>query len=725
MITGGASLEVVTGHEVTLDFFKTLGVSAQIGRTFVPEDYRDARSVILAYDLWQSRYAGDPAIAGRKISLDNAEYTIVGVMPKGFYPTRIEAPRFWLPLEFDPQTKMSRVRWGLTVIARLKDGVSLDQVQREFDVISDHLSAAYSEHYDNMCAVVAPVSAYLLSQYERLFVLLIGAVGLLLVIACANVASLLLARGSERSREFALRAALGAGRARLIRQLLTESVLLASAGGVLGVVFAKFGIRPLLALLPAASRIPRLDSVELSLPVLAFTCAVALITGILFGLAPAMRLSRPNLNDALKESGRGNSEGAGARRWTDGLVATEVALALVLLVAATSLVRNFRSLLASDAGFRPDRVLALSLTVPTHRYGPYRTGEGNPSRAHLFAELERRVSEIPGVESATATALLPMRHGPNPWALHIEGKPAPPASAGEYGGAARTNKTGLYNHGSISIERVSPSFFATFGIPLRRGRVFTPQDTGGRPMVALINEACAKFFGGEDPIGKSIIIDMTSYFPRMTVVGVVADSKMNALDRAAYPTVYWAINQLPSSNTWIAVRTKGDPGSIAGAVQGAVRQLDRDLAIGDVQTMPAILSDSLWKPRFAAVLIALFASIAAVLTAAGIYAVFSYLVSRRTQEMGVRVALGASRGQIIGLVLFSVLRVTAIGIAIGVGGTLLLGRVLTSQFNAVRPNDAIVIAAVAALLAAVAILASLRPAIRATAIDPLAALRQE
>ena len=297
--------------------------------------------------------------------------------------------------------------------------------------------------------------------------------------------------------------------------------------------------------------------------------------------------------------------------------------------------------------------------------------------------------------------------------------------SGEYGGAARTNRTGLYNHGSISVERVTPGFFATFGIPLQRGRAFTSQDAAGRPMVAVINEACAKLFGGEDPVGKSIIIDMTSYFPRTTVVGIVADSKMNALDRAPYPTVYWAMDQMPSSNAWIAVRTNGDPASAASAVQAVVGQLDRDLAITEVTTMPAVLSDSLWKPRFASVLIAVFGGLAAILTAAGIYAVFSYLVSRRTQEMGVRVALGAARSQILGLVLASALRVTAAGIAIGICGSLLLGRVLTSQFNAIRPNDASAIAAVAAMLTVVAVLASLRPAIRATAVDPLTALRQE
>jgi len=309
--------------------------------------------------------------------------------------------------------------------------------------------------------------------------------------------------------------------------------------------------------------------------------------------------------------------------------------------------------------------------------------------------------------------------------MHIEGRPAPPAKSSEYGGAARTNKTGLYNHGSISIERVTPRFFETFGIPLHRGRVFTPQDTPGRPMVAVINEACAKFFGGEEPVGKNIIIDMTSYFPRMTVVGVVADSKMNALDRTAYPTVYWAMEQMPSANAWVAVRSKGDPSSVAVAAQAAIRQLDPDLAITEVRPMPAVMSDSLWRPRFAAVLIAVFAGIAAALTAAGIYAVFSYLVSRRNQELGVRVALGAGRREIVGLVLWSVLRITAVGIAVGIAGSLLLGRVLTSQFNAVQPNDAVAIAGVAASLLAVALLAGLRPALRATRVDPFAALRQE
>jgi putative ABC transport system permease protein len=725
MLTGGSEVEVVSGHEVTPEFFETLGTAAQVGRTFVPEDYRDGRSLILSYELWQSRYGGDTSVAGRKISLDNAEYTVVGVMPRGFYPTRIDPPKFWLPKIWDPRVQHSRVNWGLTTYARMKDGVTLEQVQREFDVISDRLSAAYSEHYDNMCAVVVPAAGYLFSQYEKFFALLLGAVALLLLIACANVANLLMARGAERGREFALRAALGAARGRLIRQLLTESVLLAGAGGVLGIVLARIGVRPLLALFPAASRVPRLDSVELSIPVLIFTFGVALLTGMLFGLAPALRLSHPDLNDTLKESGRGNSEGARARRWTDLLVATEVALALVLLVAATSLVRSFRQLLTTDPGFRPERVLALSVAVPNHHYGSYRTGEANPSRARLFAELERRTSEIPGVAASTVTGLLPLRHGPNPWSMHIVGMPAPPPVAGEYGGAARTNKTGLYNHGSISIERVSPRFFETFGIALRSGRVFTQQDSAGRPMVTVINEAAAKLFQGEDPIGKSIIIDMTSYFPRMTVVGIVADSKMNALDKASYPTVYWPMEQMPSANAWVAIRTAGAPSSVAAAVQSAIRQFDSDLAITEVQTMPAVMSDSLWRPRFAAVLIGVFAAIAAALTAAGIYAVFSYMVTRRTQEMGLRVALGASRRQIVELVLWSAMRVTAAGIIAGIVGALLLGSVLTSQFNAAAPNDAVVITCVAGSLAVIAMLASLRPAMRATGIDPLVALRQE
>jgi putative ABC transport system permease protein len=725
LLTGGATAEVVQGHEVTPAFFETLGVRAQFGRTFVPEDY-GSRAVILSHELWQTRYGGDAGIAGRTISLDNADYTVIGIMPRGFYPTRLEPPQFWLPLVFSPETKHSRVRWGLTIIARLKPGVTVDQSQSEMDVIAGRLSAAYPEHYDNMAAVVAPVTGYLYSQYEQMFYGLLGAVALVLLIACANVANLLLARATEREREFALRAALGATRVRLVRQLMTESVLLAAMAGVAGVLMAKLGIGPILALLPVISRVPRLSSVDLNLPVLGFTCLVALATGVLFGLAPALRFSRPDLNEALKEGGRGNSSGSRTRLLSDALVVGEVALALVLLVSAGLLVQSFYALLKTDPGFRPERVLAVSVTVPTHLYGSYETGGANPSRARLFAELERQLSQIPGVTSAATTSLLPLRHGPNPWAMHVAGRPAPPANQTEYGGAARTNRTGLYNHGSISVERVSPGYFAALGIPLLRGRLLTPQDTAGRPMVALVNQTLAtKYFPGEDPVGKSIIIDMTSYFPRMTIAGVVSDSRMNAMDRETYPTVFWAMDQMPGSNAWLVVRTRMEPESVAAPVQEMVRRVDRDLAITEVKAMPDVIRESLWRPRFAATLFTVFAVLATILTAAGVYAVFSYLMSRRMQEMGVRVALGAGRKQIVALVMWPALRLTSIGVAVGAAAILVLSRVSGSQLFGARSSGLGLTVSLAAAITVVALAACLRPALRATRVDPLVALRQE
>jgi putative ABC transport system permease protein len=725
LLTGSGTAEVAQGHEVTPGFFEVLGTRPQLGRTFTAADY-DSRSVILSYELWQRRHGGDPGIIGRTISLDNAGYIVAGVMPRGFYPTRLDPPQFWLPLVFTPEMKHSRVRWGMTIVARLKPGVTLDRSQLEMDVIADRLTTAYPEHYDNMCAVVIPVTGYLYSQYERMFYMLLGAVALVLLIACANVANLLLARATQREREFALRAALGAARGRLIVQLMTESALLAGLAGIVGVVLARLGIGPILSLLPAISRVPRLAAVDLNLPVLAFACVAAIATGVLFGLAPALRFSRPDPNEALKEGGRGNSAGSRTRRLSDVLVVAEVALALVLLVSAGLLVRTFYGLLKTDPGFRPDHVLAVSVTVPTHHYGEYVTGGANPSRARLFAELERQIAQIPSVTAATATALLPLRHGPNPWAMHVVGRPAPPLNQSEYGGAARTNRTGLYNHGSISVERVSPGYFATFGIPLVRGRLFTGQDIAGKPMVALVNQTLAtKYFPGEDPVGKSVIVDMTSYFPRMTIVGVVADSKMNAMDRDPYPTVFWVLDQMPSSNTWIAVRARMEPEGAAAAVQETVRKLDRDLAITEVKAMPTVMGESLWRPRFAAALLTVFAALATLLTAAGVYAVFWYLISRRTQEMGVRVALGAGRWQIVTLVMWPALRLTLIGVMIGGVASFALGRAWGSHLFGARSGDPLLTMGLAAGITGVAMLACLRPALHATRIDPLVALRME
>ena len=728
LLSGNLEAKTVEAHEVDEAFFDTLGVNAILGRTLQPRDFQpgDSRIVVLSHALWKTQYGGDPGIIGKTISLDNGAYSVVGVMPEGFYPTRWESPMLWLPLAMDPAVKQSRVLWKLFTFARLKTGVSFEHAQREMDVISDRLTAAYPADYDNMSAVLTPVTGYLFSEYEKLFHMLLASVGLVLLIACANVASLLLARSMEREREFSVRAALGASRAQLVRQILTESLLLSGAGGLLGTALAFASIHPILALLPATNSVPRIQEVSLDWHVLIFTLGLSMVTGILFGSVPALRASRPDLNASLKEGGRTGSSGAAAKRAGDLLVVSEIAVSLVLLVAAGLLIRSLLQLVRSNPGFNPQGVLALSFDVPAHRYGKYEVGGLNSSRARLFQEMERRMRALPGVTSAAVTGLLPLRHGPNPWAMHIVGKPAPPQNRNDYGGAARHKESGLYNHGEISIERVTPGYFETFGIPLIKGRYFDARDNANAPMVALINETNARrYFGNDDPVGKTIIIDMTSYFPRMTVVEVVADSRLNSLDKEAYPEVFWSTAQLPSRDGWVVVRTSADPIGFARAARAAIREMDGDIAISEVKTMNEVLGESLWRQRLTAVLLGVFAGLAALLAGAGIYGVFSYLVSRRTKELGIRVALGATRTQILTLVLGSSLKLAAIGIAIGTAAALAAGRFLASWLYGVKSNDAFTIAAVSLMLLIIALLTCYFPARRAMRMDPVTVLREQ
>jgi len=728
LFNGGQRAETLEAHEVDEGFFETLGVRPELGRTFEPSDYTsgNSRLAVLSHVLWETRFGGDPGIVGKTITLDNAAHTVLGVMPRGFYPTRWEDPYLWLPLNMDPAVKQSRVLWKLFTFARLKPGVTFDQAQREMEVISDRLTAAYPEHYDNMNAVLTPVTGYLFSQFEKLFYTLLGAVGLVLLIACADVAALLVARSTERHRELAVRAALGASRGRLVWLVLTESLILSLGGAALGTALAFGFVRPVTSLLPAASRVPRIEEVALDWHVLAFTLGISLLAGLLFGILPALRASRPNLNESLKEAGRSGSAGAAAKRAGDILIVGEVAVSLVLLAGAGLLIRSFVQLLRTDPGFNPDRVLALSFGVPTHRYGKYETGGLNSTRARLFADIERRMLAVPGVRSAAVTGLLPLRHGPNPWAMHIEGKPAPPTNRNAYGGAARNKTTGLYNHGDVSIERVTPGYFKTFGIPLVRGRYFDVRDDANAPKVALVNETVARrYFGADDPVGRTIVIDMTSYFPRMTVVGVVADSRLNALDKEVYPEVFWPMAQLPSAGGWAALRTAADPVGLARAAQAAMRELDPEIAISEVTTMKDVLQGSLWRQRLTAVLLATFAGLSLALAAAGIYGVFSYLVNRRTKELGVRVALGASKAQILSLVLGSSLKLAVLGIGIGTAGALMAGRLMSSWLYGVQANDTLTFASVAVLLLLVALAACYIPAARATRVDPVIALRDQ
>jgi putative ABC transport system permease protein len=723
MFTGtdrGVAIDGVLAGE---GLFELLGVPPLLGRYFSMGDYaNDGHVVVLSHKLWIERYNGDIAIVGRNISIDNASYRVIGVMPKGFYPARWYEPQFWLPLQWVPATKYSRVLWGLIVYGRLKPGVTLDQAQADLDLVSSRLRAQYPADYDKMRAVVAPAAGYTFGHHERLFLLLLGAVVLVLLIGATNIANLLLARALEREREFSIRAALGASHGTLLREALAESLILAGIGGLLGITLSPLLTRPILALLPPSSQIPRVADVHIDLGVLAFTIFISISVGVLFGLVPGLRAAGASAALALREGGRGNSLSRQGRRLSDLLVVSEVGLSLVLLAGGALLMQTFLRLLHTDPGFRPEHALAFEVIVPVHHYGTYEIGGRNASRERLFRELVTRSSVVPGVQIAAAMANLPLRHGPNPWAISVEGRDSD--SRRDSGSAA--SGTRLPYHGSVSTQRVTPGYFAAFGIPLRRGRLFDEHDRPDSPMVAVINETAAqKYFPGEDPIGKRITIDMTSYFPRMTIVGIVGDSKLNALDREVYPQVFWPMAFLPGSNAWLVVRTSAEPKAVATEVRRAIQGVDSDLAIREVAPMSEIVQESLWPQRLSALLIGLLAVLATLVTLGGLYSVISYSVARRTKELGIRIAVGATWRDIAVTVLMYGLRIVGAGVLLGVTATLVLNRIMAGKLAAPAADSPWMLPMIAAGFTLLTVMACLPPLRRALSVDPLTVLRAE
>jgi putative ABC transport system permease protein len=727
LLTGRDKAEMLWANHVTEGFFETLGTRAELGRTFSADDYGPGagRVVILSHKLWRSRFGSDTAIVGHDISLDNQAYIVVGVMPEGFYPTRFNAPDLWTPRWFSAGEKYDRVAWGLTTFARLKPGVTIEQATSEMRVVAKAIETSHPEHYQDMGAVLVPADAELIGNYGELFLFLLSAVGLVLLVACVNVANLLLARTTDREQEFSVRAALGASRGRIVGQLLTESLLLSGTGTVLGLLLAYLAIPPVVSLLPDTGRIPRLDAVKLDLTVLGFTLLVAIVTGVLFGLAPALRASRVDLNEALKEAGRGNTASARGRRLGELLVIGEVASSLVLLVGAGLLVQSFQRMQRIESGFKPAKLLTLKIEVPEYRYGKYETGGKNSPRMRLYKELEQRIAALPGVESVAVTGKLPMKHGPNPWSVSVEGRDAPPRNP-EGGLVARNNKTGLYNHGSTSDQRVSPAYFSTLGMKLIRGRMLDESDRPDAPMAAVVNEAFVrKFFPDEDPIGKRVVVDYTSWFPKINIVGVVADAKLNGLDRNPFAEMFWPMAQAPSQNVWLIIRTAGDPLALASSVQREIRAVDRDLPTRELSPMETVIADSLWRPRFSAVLIGLFAGLALTLAAAGIYGVMSYSVSRRAHEMGLRIALGATARTILRLVVVRGLWLTGIGVMIGLTVSLSLSKLIAGHLYGIKASDPLTMIVLSLFLMSVAALACFIPAWRAACVDPMVVLRYE
>jgi putative ABC transport system permease protein len=720
---GDQQAESVWSHRVAEDFFETMGTPPALGRWFQKQDFdRSAAVAILRHDLWRSRFAGDPHVIGKLVRVDNLPYEVVGVMPEGFLPTYFQEPKIWLPLTFDPAEKMSRTAWGHIVFARMRAGVTADTAQAEMTHVADNLSRAEPDGYRTLTAVVAPMEGYMIGRYESLFFLLLGAVALVLLIACVNVAGLVMTRATDRDRDFTLRAALGASQWVLIRQVLAESLTLSLAGGALGVMLAYFGLKPLMTLLPAMSRIPRLDAVSVDAPVLAFSLAVCVLTGVLCGLWPALRSSRPDPANTLKESGR-SGRSAASNRATAGLVVLQVGLSVVLLMGAGLLLQNFRNLLNVDAGFRGDHMLGMRIRVPDYRYGTMQYLEPNVPRTRLYHEIEARLAAIPGVRRAAVTAQLPLKHGPNPWSISIEGRGAGAAGSPD---VTYSPRTGRYYHGNVSIQQVTPGYLETLGLAMRSGRWFDDRDHAGAPRVAVINETTARrYFAGEDPVGKRVLVDMTSKTPQFTIVGVVSDTRMNGLDKDIYPQIFWALDQIPPASAWVAVRTGVDPETMMTAVRNAVTQIDPELPITEFKTMREVIGETLWRPRLAAVLLTMFGALALVLAVTGVYSVVAYSVARRRQEMGLRMTLGAAPANVFRLVLAHGMRLTGCGVVIGIAASLSLSRFAASYLYGVKATDPATLFAVCAFLLAVSLLACLAPATRAARVDPMTSLRHE
>ncbi|MDQ3252890.1 MAG: ABC transporter permease [Acidobacteriota bacterium] len=702
---GDRAPELLGGARVTADLFSVLDAKPIIGRSFSPqEDQAGAAPVIvLSHRLWQRRFAADPNIVGRQVTLGGQSTIVLGVMPPDFkFPTRrIE---FLMPLNSQAslaQTLANRDAQFLNVIASLKPGVTLERAEAEISTIAQRLEQQFPETNTNRRARLVSLQDDIVGEIRPALLVLLGAVALVLLIACANVANLLLARAAARGREIAIRTALGASRARVVRQLLTESLLLSLVGGSLGLLLAAWGVDLLVAAAPA--NLPRLTEIGLDSRVLGFTVVVSVLTGIIFGLAPALQSSKLNLNETLKEGGRSGSEGTRRNRVRSLLVISEVALSLVLLVGSGLLIKSFWQLLQTDLGYRTERVLAHGLPISRTKYG-------EPQQAAAFyQQVLRHVETLPGVAATGYVSLLPL-DGNDVWdSFKIEGRPpfAPDDTA------------------DARSQVASPDYFRAMNIPLLRGRMLSERDAKDASQVIVVNEALTRrYFAGKDPVGQRIIIEGET--ATREIVGVVGDVRHQGLDKGADPEFYSSYLQSPHYNLQLVMRTaSSDPAGLASAVRNAIRELDKDQVVGAMGTMDELVAESVAPRRFNMTLLAAFASVALVLASIGIYGVMAYSVTQRTHEIGIRMALGAQRSDVLRMVIRQGMLLAFVGVAVGLVAAFALTRVMASLLYGVSATDPMTFIGVAMLLAIVALLACYIPARRATKVDPMVALRYE
>ena len=712
-LTGLDHPDRLLGLKVTQNLLPMLGVQPFLGRLFVKgEDEVGAEhEVILSYNLWQRRFSGDPNILGKAMVLNGNSYVIVGVMPQGFRfaPFWATHAELWVPNAFGDRIH-NRGGNSLRVFARLKGGVSLAQSRAEIASITARLQQQFPGTNGNV--VVMPLKEKVVGKIETPLLVLLGAVGFVLLIACANVAHMLLSRAAARQKEIAVRTALGARRFRVIRQLLTENLLLAVIGGGLGLLLAVWGIRTLVALSPGD--IPRLDSVAIDTRVMLFLFGATLLTSVAFGLAPAMQASAVNLSDTLKEGGRGSSDGIRRNRLRSFLVATEFALALVLLIGAGLMIRSFYALRAVDPGFNPHDVVSMVVSVAG-------SNEARPGRRETFyREVLEKVRALPGIEAAGGINHLPLIGDMWGWPFVIEGRPTP--RPGEF-------PTAVY-------RIAAPGYFDAMRLPLLQGRDIAASDDSKAPGVVVINEKAARaYWPNENPIGRHISFTSDSKPPVwLTIIGVTKDAVEGDWQREPYPEAYLAAFQnaeyLESPGTQfqyltLVARARTDPGALASTIKDTVWSIDRNLPVSEVVTMDEVVDQANAEPRFEMLLLAVFAVVALVMAAVGIYGVMSYSISRRTHEIGIRVSLGATRGEILLLVLRQGMVLALTGAAVGIMGALLLGRLMAKLLYGVPATDPLAFAGVATLLLAVAVIASYLPARRAMRVDPIVALRYE
>jgi len=707
-LTGTGDPERVPATRVSGNWFHVLGVAPMLGRPLQADDDQPGREyvVVLSYGLWTRLFAGDRSAVGKKIELNGETYQVVGVMPPNFHSFFAQTADIFFPLALKPTAfNAGYTNEYLRLIARLKPGVSLTRAQAEMKLFADNLKKENPNNFAPTWTLkVRSLDDLSSGRIRPVLLVLLGAVGFVLLIACANVANLLLARAAIRIKEIAIRSALGADRASLIRQLLTESVILAVSGGVLGLALAQWSVKSLVALNP---NLPRGSEVGIDANVMIFTLIVSIVTGLLFGLAPALQTSRTNLQETLKDGSRSGAADFAGRNVRRGLVVAEVALSLTLLIGAGLLIKSVGRLQGVDPGFDPHNVLVFNLNLPVVKY-PTDTAQ------RLFTEqLMPRLNSLPGVRAAGVTSVIPFGGGWSTSSFNIENVVVPPGQNGPWGDS----------------RIVSPQFFGALRIPLKKGRLFNEQDVASAPPVTVIDEQFVKkYFANTDPIGKRI-----TFGPRsgqkdstwITIVGVVGHAAHEGLDAEPRLQYYFPTAQTGMRNMTVAIRTAGNPLTLLPAAREAVHSIDRSLPIATVNTMDKLVESSVGQRKLSMILLGVFSAIAMLLASIGIYGVMSYSVTQRSRELGIRMALGAARSRVLALVVGQGMALAGAGVVIGLLAAFGLTRLLTSQLFGVGATDPATFTLVSALLVAIALLATLLPAMRATRVDPVVALRDE